>query len=53
MLPPKKKISLHKKHVRHSQWQTLNIKRLVSKYQAVPCEQCKAARYPHRVCSSC
>jgi large subunit ribosomal protein L32 len=53
MLAPKKRISLFKKHVRHSKWQTLNIVRLVAKYHAVKCENCNAPRYPHRVCEAC
>lgn len=53
MLAPKKKTSLYKKRRRHSIWQTINIKRLVSKYQFVKCENCSAPRYSHRVCSAC
>lgn len=53
MLAPKKKTSLYKKHRRHSIRQTLNIKRLMAKYQAVKCENCASPRYPHRVCETC
>ncbi|MFA7284833.1 MAG: 50S ribosomal protein L32 [Candidatus Absconditabacterales bacterium] len=53
MLPPKKKISLHKKRVRHSTRQTINLKRLTNKYRAVTCENCSGLRHPHRVCNSC
>lgn len=50
---PKKKISIYKKHRRHSTRQTLELKRLSKEYQPSSCQKCGATKLNHRVCTKC
>ena len=50
---PRKKISKSVKRTRHSAWQTLNIKRLTSKYVLGMCKNCNKAKLSYRVCPHC
>lgn len=50
---PRKKISKTDKRVRHSARQTINIKRLTSKYVLGLCKNCNKAKLSYRVCPHC
>ena len=53
MAVPKKKVSISKKRIRHSTWQTKTIKKLVKKANYVKCSHCGSYKLSHRVCSAC
>jgi len=53
MIEPKKKHSIRRKRVRHSAWQTLNIKRIMKKASLSTCKNCNTVKLNHRVCPSC
>ncbi len=50
---PKKKISQAKGRQRHSTWEMLNIKRMVSTHKVSICKNCGAKKLSHRVCPVC
>ena len=53
MAVPRKKISIHKKHLRHSTWLRLNLNKLTDKYAQVKCTNCGKYKLSHRVCPAC
>lgn len=53
MAVPRKKNSIHKKHIRHSAWLRNNLVKLTEKYQRVKCSNCGKYKLSHRVCPSC
>ena len=53
MAVPRKKVSIHKKNMRHSTWLRLNLNKLTDKYQQVKCANCGKYKLSHRVCPAC
>lgn len=53
MATPRKKISIHKKKMRHSTWLKVNLKNLSSTYALTKCSNCGKYHLAHRVCNHC
>jgi large subunit ribosomal protein L32 len=53
MATPRKKISKHKRNVRHSKWLDLNLNRLSEQYMQTKCTNCAKYKLAHRVCPHC
>ena len=53
MATPRKKISIHKRHMRHSTWLRINLTKLSEKYAQTKCSHCGKYRLAHRVCQHC
>lgn len=53
MIGPKKKISIAKKHSRHSTWLSINARKLINRTNVVVCENCGGSKLWHRVCTKC
>lgn len=53
MAVPKKKVSISKKKIRHSTWQTKAIKKLAKVTNYVKCSNCWSYKLSHRVCPHC
>lgn len=52
-ISPRKKISKHKRNVRHSTWERLTLKKMSAKYATSKCNNCGKTKLPHRVCPHC
>lgn len=53
MATPRKKISIHKRHMRHSTWLRINLTRLDNTVAMTKCQNCTKYRLAHRVCGHC
>lgn len=53
MIGPKKKVSIAKKHQRHSTWQRLTLKKMSDRINYVKCTHCGGYKSAHRVCPHC
>ena len=53
MATPRKKISIHKRHMRHSTRLRVNLNNLSNKYSHAKCDHCGKYKLAHRVCPHC
>lgn len=53
MAVPKKKISITRKHRRHSTWEIDKLRKLDKVSNFVKCSNCWELKAPHRVCKKC
>lgn len=53
MATPRKKISIHKRHMRHSAWLRINLNNLSDTYALAKCNNCTKYKLSHRVCPHC
>ncbi|MEF2175285.1 MAG: 50S ribosomal protein L32 [Candidatus Absconditabacteria bacterium] len=53
MIGPRKKISIRKSSIRHSQWERLTLKKLTNVTNLVKCKECGKFKLSHRVCPHC
>lgn len=50
---PRKKISKHKRNLRHAEWQRRNLNKLTDRTNLVVCKNCWKVKLTHRVCPYC
>jgi large subunit ribosomal protein L32 len=53
MAVPKKKVSITRKHRRHSEWERRKLRKTTNRLALVKCSNCGKYKLAHRVCPHC